>query len=139
MLLRNAGNQPNTRAQQRPIRPHPHRDKPSISHIKDFVLTAGSYVITFNVQGSVHRKYIPFNIFPRCNFTQFIYFSKTALHISGGISTHHQEHIKLYLQYLVLAKPLLLLPLLWISWSWFECDEGILLISFGSVADVSQK
>jgi len=57
----------------------------------------------------VHRKYIPFYIFPtRCNITEFIYFWKTALHISGGISTHHQEHTQLYLQYLVLVKPLLL-------------------------------
>jgi len=33
----------------------------------------------------VHRKYIPFDIFPtRCNITQFIYFWKTALHVSGG-------------------------------------------------------
>ena len=47
----------------------------------------------FNVQGSGHRKY-PFDIFPtRCNITQFIYFWKTALQVSGGISTHHQEHI----------------------------------------------
>jgi len=37
---------------------------------------------------------IPFDIFPkRCNFTQFIHFWKTALHVSGGIFTHHQEHI----------------------------------------------
>jgi len=44
--------------------------------------------------GSVHRKYIPFDIFPtRCNFKHFIYFWKTALHVSGGIFTHHQEHI----------------------------------------------
>jgi len=64
----------------------------------------------FQVQGSVHRKYIPFDIFPmRCNITQFIYFWKTALHVSGGISTHHQEHTQMYLQYLVLVK-LLLLP-----------------------------
>jgi len=57
----------------------------------------------------VHRKYIPFDMFlTRCNFTQIIYFCKTALHVSGGISTHHQEHIQLYLQYLVLVKPLLL-------------------------------
>ena len=50
-----------------------------------------------------------FDIFPtRCNVTQFIYFWKTALHVSGGISTHHQEHTELYLQYLVLVKPLLL-------------------------------
>ena len=49
-------------------------------------------------------------VFPtRCNITQFIYFWKTALHVSGGISTHHQEHTELYLQYLVLVK-LLLLP-----------------------------
>jgi len=59
-------------------------------------------------QGSVHRK-IPFDIFPtRCNITQFIYFWKTALHVSGGVFAHHQEHTQLYLQYLVLVKPLLL-------------------------------
>ena len=53
--------------------------------------------------------YIPFDIFPtRCNITQFIYLLKIALHISAGISTHHQEHTQLYLQYLVLVKPLLL-------------------------------
>ena len=48
-------------------------------------------------------------MFPtRCNITQFIYFWKTALHVSGGISTPHQEHTQLYLQYLVHVKPLLL-------------------------------
>ena len=54
-------------------------------------------------------QYIPFDIFPKsCNITQFIYFWKTAVHVSGGTSTHHQEHTQLYLQYLVLVKPLLL-------------------------------
>jgi len=63
----------------------------------------------FNVQGSVHCKYIPCDIFlTRCNITQFIYFWKTALHVSGGIFTHHQDHTQTYLQYLVLVKPLLL-------------------------------
>jgi hypothetical protein len=33
---------------------------------------------------------------------------ETALHVSGGISTHHQERIKLYLQHLVSVTPLLL-------------------------------
>ena len=33
---------------------------------------------------------------------------ETALHVSGGISTHHQEYIQLYLQHLALVKPLLL-------------------------------
>ena len=35
-------------------------------------------------------------------------FLETALHVSGGISTHHQEHIQLHLQHLILVKPLLL-------------------------------
>jgi len=47
-------------------------------------------------------------IYPkRCNFTQFI-LSGTALHVSGGISTHHQERKQLYLQHLVFVTPLML-------------------------------
>ena len=50
-----------------------------------------------------------FDVFPtRCNFTQFIYFWKTALQVSGGNSTHHQEHIQLYIQYMILVKMLML-------------------------------
>jgi hypothetical protein len=33
---------------------------------------------------------------------------ETALHISGGTSTHHQECKQLYLQHLVFVTPLLL-------------------------------
>jgi hypothetical protein len=33
---------------------------------------------------------------------------ETALNVSGGISTHHQERIQLYLQYLLFFTPLLL-------------------------------
>ena len=33
---------------------------------------------------------------------------ETALHISGGTITHHQERIQLYLQHLVFVTPLLL-------------------------------
>jgi hypothetical protein len=33
---------------------------------------------------------------------------KTALHVSGGIGTHHQEGKQLYLQHLVFVTPLLL-------------------------------
>jgi hypothetical protein len=33
---------------------------------------------------------------------------ETALHISGGTSTHHQESLQLYLQHLVFVTPLLL-------------------------------
>jgi hypothetical protein len=33
---------------------------------------------------------------------------ETALHVSGGATTHHQEHTQLYLQHLVFVTPLLL-------------------------------
>jgi hypothetical protein len=33
---------------------------------------------------------------------------ETNLHVSGGISTHHQERLHLYLQNLVIVTPLLL-------------------------------
>jgi hypothetical protein len=33
---------------------------------------------------------------------------QTALHVSGGTSTHHQERIQLYPQHLVIVTPLML-------------------------------
>jgi hypothetical protein len=41
------------------------------------------------------------------SYTVYLYL-ETALHVSGGISTHHQEHIQLHLQHLVFVTPLLL-------------------------------
>jgi hypothetical protein len=40
-------------------------------------------------------------------YTVYLYM-ETALHVSGGIFTHHQERIHLYLQHLVFVTPLLL-------------------------------
>jgi len=40
-------------------------------------------------------------------YTVYLYL-KTALHVLGGTSTHHQERIQLYLQHLVFVRPLLL-------------------------------
>jgi hypothetical protein len=37
-----------------------------------------------------------------------LFFLETALHVSGGTSTYHQERKQLYLQYLVFVRPLLL-------------------------------
>jgi hypothetical protein len=37
-----------------------------------------------------------------------LFYMETALHVSGGTSTHHQERIQLYLQHLVFVRPLLL-------------------------------
>jgi hypothetical protein len=40
-------------------------------------------------------------------YTSYLY-PETAVHVSGGNSTHHQERIHLYLQHLVFVTPLLL-------------------------------
>ena len=52
-------------------------------------------------------------------------YMETALHVSGGTSTHHQEHKQLYLQHLVFVTPLLLsativeeLELVWVCCGW---------------------
>ena len=37
-----------------------------------------------------------------------LFYLETALHVSGGTSTHHQERKQLYLQRLVFVRPLLL-------------------------------
>ena len=40
-------------------------------------------------------------------YTVYLYL-ETALHVSGGTSTHHQEHVQLCLQHLLYVTPLLL-------------------------------
>jgi len=40
-------------------------------------------------------------------YTVYLYLG-TALHVSGGTTTYHQERIQLYLQHLVFVTPLLL-------------------------------
>jgi hypothetical protein len=64
-------------------------------------------LLLFNVHGSVHRKYILIYIQQDATLRSLFYL-ETALHVSGGTSTHHQEHKQLYLQHLVFVRPLLL-------------------------------
>jgi hypothetical protein len=40
-------------------------------------------------------------------YTVYLYL-ETVLHVSGGISNHHQERKQMYLQHLVFVTPLLL-------------------------------
>jgi hypothetical protein len=40
-------------------------------------------------------------------YTVYLY-PETALHVSGGTSTHHQEHIQFFKQHLLFVTPLLL-------------------------------
>jgi hypothetical protein len=66
--------------------------------------------VKFNVYGSVHPKYIPVYVYiMQQDATSHSSFQlETALHVSGGTSTHHEEHKQLYLQHLVFVTPLLL-------------------------------
>jgi len=59
----------------------------------------------------VHRKNIPICIQQDASLHSLFYL-ETALHISGGTSTHHQERKQMYLQHLAFVTPLLLLLLL---------------------------
>jgi hypothetical protein len=55
----------------------------------------------------VRRKNIPIYIQKDATLHRLL-FLETALHVSGGTSTHHQERIQLYLHHLVFVTPLLL-------------------------------
>jgi hypothetical protein len=58
---------------------------------------------------SQNRKILYSDTFPtRCNVTHFYLYLETALHVSGGTSTHHQERVQPYLQHLVFVTSLLL-------------------------------
>jgi hypothetical protein len=61
----------------------------------------------FNDYGSVHRKNILIYIQQDATLHSLFYL-ETALHVSGGTTTHHQECKQLYLQHLVFVNPLLL-------------------------------
>ena len=61
----------------------------------------------FNVHGSVHRKNIIIYIQQDATLHSLFYL-ETAVHLSGGTTTHHRERKQLYLQDLVFFTPLLL-------------------------------
>jgi hypothetical protein len=49
-----------------------------------------------------------------------LFYLETALHVSAGTTTYHQERKQLYLQHLVVVTPLLLSAAIVESWNWFE-------------------
>jgi hypothetical protein len=55
----------------------------------------------------MHRNNIPIYIQQDATLHSSFYL-ETAVHVSGGIITHHQERKQLYLQHLVFVTPLLL-------------------------------
>ena len=55
----------------------------------------------------MHRNNIPIYVQQDATLHSLFYL-ETALNVSGGTSTHHQESKQLYLQHLVFVTPLLL-------------------------------
>jgi len=53
------------------------------------------------------NSYIPIYIQQDATLHSLLYL-ETALYVSGGTTTHHQERMQLYLQHLVFVTPLLL-------------------------------
>ena len=64
-------------------------------------------ILVLKVHGSVHRNNILIYIQQDATLHGLFYL-ETALHVSGGTTTHHQERKQLYLQHLVIVTPLLL-------------------------------
>jgi len=54
-------------------------------------MIAATYRSEFNVHGSVHRKNILIYIQQDATLHSLFYL-ETVLHVSGGTTTHHQEH-----------------------------------------------
>jgi hypothetical protein len=48
------------------------------------------------------------------SYTVYSYL-ETALHVSGGISTHHQERIQLYVRYLII---IIIIIIIFINCNW---------------------
>jgi hypothetical protein len=61
----------------------------------------------YNIHGSVHCNNILVYIQQDAALRSLFYL-ETALYISGGTITHHEEQKQLYLQHLVFVTPLLL-------------------------------
>ena len=96
----------------------------NVIHIRDLVNDSNNCTNKFNVYGPVHCKNIPIYIQQDATLHSLLYL-ETALRVSGGTSTHHQERIQLYLQHLVFVTPLLLsaaiveeLELVWVCRGW---------------------
>jgi hypothetical protein len=73
----------------------------------------------------VHRKNILIYSYVQQDATlHSLFFLETALHVSAGTATHHQERKQLYLQHLVFVTPLLL-PLILVY-----AQQGVTLFGF---------
>jgi hypothetical protein len=78
---------------------------------------AGDIFIAFSIRiccdrpirGTTKRRVVNILIYVHQNaMLHSLFYVETAVHVSGGITTHNQERKQLYLQHLVFVTPLLL-------------------------------
>jgi len=91
---------------------------------RDWSCSQNNVFQLFNVHGSVHHYNILICIQQDATLHSLFHL-ETALHVSGGTITHHQERKQLYLHHLVFVTPLLLsaaiieeLELVWVCCGW---------------------
>ena len=78
-------------------------------HPATYIEKFSKYLPFFSFHVSVHRNNILIYIQQDATLPSLFYL-ETAVHVSGGTTTHHQERKRLYLQHLVFVTPLLLPP-----------------------------
>ena len=86
------------------IQTHPHNTHPHNTHPHSHTHT---HTHT-HTPTRTHTKHTHTHISNKMQRYTGYLFMETLLHVSGGTSTHHQEHTQLYLQRLVLFKQLLI-------------------------------
>ena len=84
-------------------------------------VTLLTLVTKFNVQGFLHRKYIPFGIFPTRSILHSLFISGKLLYMFRVVSPPiiRSTHNCIY-RIWYLSNRYCYLPLLWKSWKWFS-------------------
>jgi len=77
-----------------------------------WITIATKYYCEWNIltqTGKVAKCWLDILIYIQQDATlHILFYPETALHVSSGTTTHHQERIQLYLQHLLFVTPLLL-------------------------------
>jgi hypothetical protein len=70
----------------------------------------------YDVHGSVHR-YTTMKITNKMHLYRLIYYSKSALHVSGDVFAHHHEHLTVF-RVSDSVNPSCCWLVSWMSWNW---------------------
>jgi hypothetical protein len=68
---------------------------------------------------------------------RLIYYFKSALHVSGNVFVHHQEHLTVF-RVSGTVQPSCCRLVSWMSWNWTECPT-IYIVQFQLIRDTSRQ